>query len=262
MKKNLNREFGKKLIDKWGKYTIYTVNDLEIRNSAEYAEEFSDYGVNIGKKGLSTLNFKFIPENEIWIAKSIKPFERHYIISNALAYIRGIERGLDPGDSYDKALEKEQSVRTKDAFNKLYIQNKKTVSVPLHKDIPKKVYFKKYGAIKDVTETVNIFLVNGEVVRDLYKTDYVEGGHYYVYDWIPKEEIWIEKTVHSEEIPVIILHEFLERTLMKYKKFPYVKAHVAALKVEFEHRGIFNKKDALSLTKSIIINKLLRNIKY
>jgi hypothetical protein len=218
--------------------------------------------LNIGKKGLSTLNFKFIPKNEIWIAKSIKPSERHYLISNALTYIKGIERGVDPGDSYDKALDKEKSERTKDAINKLHIKNNKSVVNPLHRDIPQKVYSKEYGIIKDSKETVKIFLVNGGVVRDLYKTDYVEGGHAYVYDWIPEDEIWIEKTVKQDEIPVIILHEFLERTLMKYKKFPYVRAHVAASKVEFEHRGIFNKKDALSLTRSIVINKLLRNIKY
>lgn len=257
-----NNKFGKKIIDKWGKFTIYLVNDEKIRNYAEYAEEFSDYGLNIGKKGLPTLNFKFIPENEIWIAKSIKPSERHFIISNALAYIRGIERGQDPGDSYDNALKKEKSERTKDAANKLHIKNYKLIDNPPHKDIPKKVYAKKYGVIKDKEDVVNIFLINGEVVRDLYKTDYVEGGHAYVYNWIPEDEIWIEKTLKQDEIPVIILHEFLERTLMKYKKFPYVRAHVAASKAEFEHRGIFNKNDALSLTRSIVMNKLLKNIKY
>jgi hypothetical protein len=255
-------KFGKRIIGKWGKYTIFTVNDEIIRDSAEYAEEFSDYGLNLGKKGLSTLNFKFIPENEIWIAKSIKPSERNYIVSNALAYIRGIERGLNPGDSYDKAINKEKSVRTKDAINKLRIKKYKSSDKPTHKNIPKKVYVKKYGVIKDKEENVNVFIINGEAVRDLYKTDYVEGGHAYVYDWIPFDEIWIEKIVKQDEIPVIILHEFLERTLMKYKKFPYVRAHIAASKVEFEHRGIFNKKDALSLTRNIIINKLLRDIKY
>jgi hypothetical protein len=255
-------KFPKKIIGKWGKYTIYLVNDEKIRNSTEYAEEFSDYGMNIGKKGLPTLNFKFIPENEIWISRSIEPSERHYIISNALAYIRGIERGLDPGDAYDKALDKEKSERRKDTVNKLHFKNYEPFDNPHHNEIPPKIYIKKYGVINDKEEKVNVFTIDGEVVRDLYKTDYVEGGHAYVYDWIPIDEIWIEKIIKSDEIPVIILHEFLERTLMKYKKFPYVRAHIAAAKSEFEHRGIFNKKDALNLTRSIVINKLLRNIKY
>lgn len=254
--------FKKKLIGRWGKFSVYLVDDEEIRNKAEYAEEFSDYGVNIGKKGLATLNFKFIPENEIWVAKSLKSSERHFIISNALAYIRGIERGMDPGDAYDYAIKREQASRAKESLNKLHLKQRKLPDTPKYKDIPKKLYIKKYGAIKDVSETVIIYLIEGEVVRDLYKTDYVEGGHAYVYEWIPLDEIWIDKIVPADEIPVVILHEFLERTLMKYKKFPYVRAHEAASKVEFEHRGIFNKKDALSLNKSIVMNKLLKDINY
>src|SRR5205085_11557611 len=103
MKKKHKNIFDKKLTGRFGKFSIYIVNDEKIRNKAEYAEEFSDYGVNIGKKGLATLNFKFIPENEIWIAKSIKPSERHFIIDNALSYIKGVERGMDPSNAYDNA---------------------------------------------------------------------------------------------------------------------------------------------------------------
>lgn len=262
MEKEKSNQFKKKLIGKWGKFSIYLVDDETVRNKAEFAEEFSDYGVNIGKKGLSTLNFKFIPENEIWIAKSMKPSERHFIIGNALAYIRGIERGMGPGDAYDYAIKREQANRTKDALHRLHLKLKKMPENPKHKDIPKKLYFKKYGIIKDVNEIVNVNLIDGEVVRDLYKTDYVEGGHAYVYEWIPLDEIWIDKIVPMDEVPVVILHEFLERTLMKYRKFPYVRAHVAASKVEFEHRGIFDKRDALSLNRRIVIQKLLKDIKY
>lgn len=38
------------LIGRWGKFKIYLVDDEAIRNKAEYAEEFSDYGVNIERK--------------------------------------------------------------------------------------------------------------------------------------------------------------------------------------------------------------------
>jgi len=255
-------KFNKKLINKFGKFDVYIVNDEKIRNSAEYAEEFSDYGVNIGKKGLTNLNFKFIPKNEIWIARSIKPSERHFIIHNALSYIKGVERGVNPGDAYDNALRHEQIMRNKDILSKLHIKKNREVNNLTHKDVPKKVYFKKWGIIKDPDDIVNIYRVNGEAIRDLYKTDYVEGGHAYVYKWIPNNEIWIEKSIKPDEIPVIVLHEFLERTLMKYRKFPYVRAHVAASKAEFQYRGIFNKKDALNLTRKIVINKLLKNIKY
>ncbi len=264
-KKQSNNKYTKiqkKLFGKFGKFSVYIVDDEAIRNSAEYSEEFSDYGVNIGKKGLSTLNFKFIPKNEIWVAKSIKATERHFIIDNALSYIKGIERGMDPGDAYDDAIKQEQKRRNIDARNKFHIKKKIDVQNPVHKQIPAKVYVKKWGTIKDINDSVNIYIVNGRIVRDVYKTDYVEGGHAYVYDWIPLNEIWIENIVKPDEIPVIVLHEFLERTLMKFKNFPYVRAHVAASKAEFEHRGIFSKKDALSLTRKIVIDKLLKDIKY
>lgn len=257
-----SKQIKKKFIGKYGKFKMYLVDDETIRNKAEYSEEFSDYGVNIGKKGLPTLNFKFIPEDEIWIAKSLKPSERHFIIENALHYIRGIERKMDPGDAYDSALKYEKAQRTKDALSKYHLKLKKEIKYPSHTEVPGKVYIKKYGTIHDEGDDVKIYLIKGEVVRDLYKTDYVEGGHAYVYNWIPKDEIWIESSVKPDEIPVILLHEFLERTLMKFRHFPYVKAHVAASKAEFEHRGIFTKKDALNLTRKIVINKLLRYIKY
>ena len=262
MVKKQKNYFGKKLIGKWGKYSLYLVDDEKVRNRAEYAEEFSDYGVNVGKKGLPTLNFKFIPEHEIWIAKSIKAEERHYIIDNALAYIRGIERGTDPGAAYDNAIKREKQTRKNDVQNKLHISKKIMLKNPFHIDVPDKVYYGKYTDIKDTDEIIKIFLINGEVVRDLYKTDFVEGGHGYVYEWIPKDEIWIDNKLKSKEIPVIILHEFTERTLMKFKNIPYDRAHLAASKVEFEHRGIFNKKDSGNLTHNIVTGKLLKNIKY
>jgi hypothetical protein len=262
MEKNPKNIFKKKLIGTFGKFTIYLVDDEIVRNKAEYAEEFSDYGVNICKKGLSTLNFKFIPKDEIWIAKSIKQSERHFIIGNALSYVKNIENGINPGDAYDKALEKEQARRTKDIINKLHIKQHKPMEDPPHKDIPGKVYVRKYLTIKDNKDIVKVYLINGEVVRDLYKTDYVEGGHGYVYEWIPLDEIWVDAKVKADEIPVIILHEYLERILMKFKGFPYVRAHNAALKVEFDHRGIFNKKDAASLSRHVVMYKLLKNIKY
>ena len=254
--------FHKKLIGKWGKFTIYLVDDEIVRDKAEYAEEFSDYGVNIGKRGLSTLNFKFIPKDEIWIAKSIKASERHFIIGNALSYIKNIENGVEPGKAYDNALNKEQARRTKEAINKLHIKTKTPLENPLHKNVPKKIYKKIYLTIKDKKDIVTVYLINAQVVRDLYKTDYVEGGHGYVYEWIPENEIWIDVKMEPKEIPVILLHEYLERILMKYKNLPYVRAHNAALRVEFEHRGMFSKKDAASLSKKVVLNKLLQNIKY
>ena len=236
----------KKKIGEWGKYTVYAVDDQAVRNRALYAQEFSDYGMNIGKKGLVTVNFPFIPLNEIWIARSIKPSERHFIISGALAYAQGIEKGLSVGAAYDAALRHEQLMRKYARKKHPDIQVKSPAKIPLA------VYVKNYAVIGNKNDAVRVYAINGRMVRDLYKIDYVEGGHGYVYSWIPQNEIWIESGLSPHEIPVIVLHEYLERTLMKYKKFPYVKAHEIASKIEFKFRNTFQKKEMHLLTTRFV----------
>jgi hypothetical protein len=84
--------------------------------------------------------------------------------------------------------------------------------------------------------------------------DYLEGGHGYVYKWVPLNEIWLEDVVENSEKPLILLHEYTELMLMKYKGMDYDKAHSIASKVEFEHRNKdFSKADALNLTKEKVL---------
>lgn len=254
------KHFKKRIIGRWGKFTVYLVDDEAIRNSAKYAEEFGDYGVNLGRKGLATINFPFIGEHEIWIAKSIKSHERRFIIDNAFSYVRNIHRGIEAGMAYENALKHEQANRTKSISYGTRLKRGLPRGNLLHKEIGKKIYVQKYATIKDEDDSIVIYLVNGEYVRDLYKTDYVEGGHDYVYSWVPLNEIWVDANMQKDEIPVIVLHEFVERTLMRYKKFPYVRAHNIALQIEFKHRGFFHKRDLAGLNKKVVIQKLLKDI--
>ncbi len=254
MKVKTKNAIAKRLFGRWGKYTVYIVDDEAIRNRAQYAEEFSDYGVNIGERGLVTINFPFIPLNEIWVAKSIKLSERHFIVHEALSYVAGVDRGLSAGEAYDHALRCEQIMRTREAIHKFNLRKKNIVfKNPVHADVSRKIYRAVYATIADGAHVVTVYQVNGEVVRDIYKTDYVAGGHGYVYAWIPQNEIWIDDSIPRDEIPVIILHEFIERTLMKHKRFPYVKAHVIASKIEFQHRGHFYKKDVVRLNARAVM---------
>ena len=78
--------------------------------------------------------------------------------------------------------------------------------------------------------------INGRIVRDLYKTDFVEGGHGYVYAWIPNNEIWIESCIHASEAKFILLHESVERKIMKDFNLDYHVAHNIAADVEYNTR--------------------------
>jgi hypothetical protein len=226
------RELNKKLIDTYGKYKVYYVNGEAVRSISQSANEFIDFAIHDHFPDI-------IPKNEIWIDEIVKrPNDLLVFISQCLYEQKLIDR--KEKDTYKKALK--MAKKTREILDGLPFHPNKPVS--------KKIYISKYGTIDDGIDKITVWLVNGEIVRDEFKTDYVEGGNDAVYKWIPKNEIWIEDTMLPEEIPLIIIHEFVERELMKYKKMSYNKAHAIASKVDFKYYNKkFTKQDALSLNK-------------
>jgi len=87
-----------------------------------------------------------------------------------------------------------------------------------------KRFWKKHNNIK-------IFLVNGYKVRNSY-VSFGIGGHHKAYDYIPKNEIWIEKSVTPKERNLILLHELYERKRMIDDNWDYLRAHFAATQAE------------------------------
>ena len=134
-------------------------------------------------------------------------------------------------ESFDKRKEAEK--------NATYISDDKNIG--LNKKI--------IGIVNDSQgNKVKLCLVNGSYVKStepgLGFKEFVEGGHHYVDSYpgykkfIPENEIWVDDAFKSkpEEIKEIIEHEFIERNLMKYKKWSYDKAHEYANKKEGELR--------------------------
>ncbi len=72
-----------------------------------------------------------------------------------------------------------------------------------------------------------IFRVDGEAVREMSAeaVDFVEGGHWLVYDFIPRGEIWIERLRSSEDEMFILIHEFTEVLAMLGLRLDYDRAH-------------------------------------
>lgn len=237
----------KKSFGNLGKYTVYLVDDNIVRGCGKSAWEFSDYGVNLNGRGLPTLDFRFIPPNEIWLAESVAPQERHFILDTVAAYIGCIEAGMPSIKSYDKVMAIEKWKRKKDLLKKFNLTDISQLKRLTKQEIAPKLYADKYAKIKLGKKAINVFLVRGEVVRGLYKADFVEAGHGYVYNWIPKDEIWVDSSLSRKEVPVVVLHEFVERLLMKEQKLSYAKAHPMASEVEAKYRGRFNKEDMIGL---------------
>lgn len=85
-------------------------------------------------------------------------------------------------------------------------------------------------------QDVSVYLVDGKAVKPAYDMDFVEGGHGYVYSYIPKNEIWIDDQVDTDERDYVVLHELYERQRMKSLKESYERAHPRANRFEKQFR--------------------------
>ena len=93
------------------------------------------------------------------------------------------------------------------------------------------------GAIDD--GRVKLFLVNGGYIRDNLTVDFVWGGHGYAYDFIPNNEIWVERHDTDEhDLIGILAHEIFEFMQMRDKGLKYEKAHALASKFEAKIRHL------------------------
>jgi len=210
----------KEEIDKIGDKKVYLVDGDYIRNYMDV--NFTNFGHH--------WTFDFIPKNDLWIDRNSTHSERPFFIDHMIWERRLMK---DYKVSYKKALEyadrKERDERGSSGGTH------KNVLPKLSADVQKK-YWKKVGDAK-------VYLVNGKKVREIYYIDFTGGGHGYVYGFIPKDEIWIEKEVHEEkEKKLDLLHEIAERDHMK-GGMNYSKAHDLATKAENLERVAERKEE-------------------
>ena len=100
---------------------------------------------------------------------------------------------------------------------------------------------KKHDPSKKLKDTIYIYEVDGTEIRNHIDTDFTEGGHGYRYDYIPKDEVWIESEKDRE---ATLIHEVVERLVTKDLKIDdYEEAHDDfALPMEQLFREILVKK--------------------
>jgi len=202
-------------------YTVYSVNGLTVRNVAQPDEEFGNYAMHEEFPNL-------IPKDEIWISEKLAAKEGIFFIAAALTRLKRQAAGATD-KAYDDSLEVERALREK--INGVEFRDGKP-----HKQVPAAIYLEEYVTLPDPQGPVRVWLIDGNLARSYYKTDYTEGGHGYVYPWVPKDQIWIEKDLDRAEIPYIVSHEYLELRLMRDKGLEYDRAHVVSAKVEFALR--------------------------
>lgn len=80
-----------------------------------------------------------------------------------------------------------------------------------------------------------IWLVRGRDVRSALDPNFCFGGHWLVYDYVPRGEVWLDDAVAAKERPFILAHELYELALMRRGK-GYSDAHDHANAAEKEAR--------------------------
>lgn len=80
-----------------------------------------------------------------------------------------------------------------------------------------------------------VVYVDGAMVRTYLDPYFVAGGHDLAYDYIPKNEVWIDAKNYPEDQPFVLVHELFERDLMA-KGRDYNSAHDFAIAEEKHHR--------------------------
>jgi hypothetical protein len=198
------------------------VNAYAVRDVAQPDEEF---GNSATQKEFRQL----IPKDEVWLSEKTVGPEGLLFMADAVTRLKQEADGVPEGRAYTAGLNVERLLRER-------LNGVKFRAGRPYKRVPPEIYVERYITLPDVKFPVEVWVVDAALVRSLYKTDYTEGGHGYVYRWVPKGEIWIEHTLDYRELPFIVAHEYLELRLMRDARLDYDTAHAICSKVEFKLR--------------------------
>lgn len=206
--------------------SVWRVDGTFIREHID--EEFTNFGQHY--------QFHFIPKNEFWLDKESRRGEQRFLIDHLLVEHRLMETGKTYVQAVTAADRIEKREREKSAFMKAKLR-----IIPKNRGKAKLVHRQ---LLKRYSNGFKVWLVDGELVRDLFFVEFTEGGHDKVYDFIPKNEVWLDDDNNPDEQEFILLHELHERNLMA-RGWSYNRSHNSSSKLEYycrRHRDKLAKK--------------------
>ncbi len=203
-------------IDDRGDILIWLVNGSYIRGHID--EEFTNFGQHY--------RYPYIPQNEFWIDQEAAHDERRFFIDHLLVEHRLMAQGLP----YDQALpeadraERQERRRAGDVRQITHHGQK----LPDGHEVHVRLW-------KQLENGVGVWIVNGRLVRSVFDIDFTAGGHDYVYEFVPTNEVWIDDAIVEPERGFVLLHELHERNRMA-GGMPYSKAHTESSHLEYHCR--------------------------
>jgi hypothetical protein len=185
--------------------------------------EFSNFAHHYSKpKGIGGDAFKCIPEHEFWIDAGVDPSEIPFFIDHLRTEHYLMRRGMSYELAEKEGIKVEERERHRGSGKELKAEG---VNPELR-------------MIQDHGQgffLVQIFVVDGKMVRDKIDPRFCSGGHSEVYGYIPENHIWIDNGSMLREWPFYIIHELHEFLDMKNGMI-YPEAHKIASRVEWKCR--------------------------
>jgi hypothetical protein len=203
-------------VDERGNLQVWVVDGSYIRGHIN--EEFTNFGQHY--------RFSFIPKNELWIDQEAKNDERRFFIDHLLMEHRLMARGTP----YDKALTDADKVERRERRRAGDVRRltHHGQQLPDGREVHERLW-------KKLANGVSVWIVNGRLVRSAFDIDFTEGGHDYVYEFVPGNEVWIDDDIEEKERGYVLLHELHERNRMA-DGWPYNKAHAESSRLEYRCR--------------------------
>jgi hypothetical protein len=187
-----------------GTISVWIVDGAYIRTYID--EEFTNFGQHY--------NFSFIPKNEFWLDREEQEDEQTFFIDHLFIEYRLMKKGV----SYDSALEaadRQEMIERKQSGDVRKVLQKNGLPDPA------KVHLRLW---KKLESGLSVWIVDGRLVRSAFDVDFTEGGHEFVYEFVPHNEVWIDNDLQESERPFVLVHELHERNLMM-EGLEYSRAH-------------------------------------
>jgi hypothetical protein len=200
-------------IDQRGDFDVWIVDGSYIRGHID--EEFTNFGQHY--------RYPYIPLKELWIDQEAQHDERRFFIDHLLAEFSLMEKGVP----YDKAITEADKIERKERRRSGDEQRltHHGRELPDGRDVHERLW-------KKLESEVTVWIVNGRLVRSTFDIDFTAGGHDYVYEFVPENEVWIDDAIIEQERPYVLLHELHERNRMS-AGWPYSKAHAESSHIEY-----------------------------
>ena len=200
-------------VDGIGDLAVWVVDGTYVRGHVD--EEFTNFGQHF--------RYPYIPKNELWIDREGSPDEQRFFIEHLLVEHRLMAAGMP----YEKALEQADRVERKYRRRAGDVRRltREGQALPDAAAVHERLW-------KRLESGISVWIVKGRLVRSVFDIDFTAGGHDYVYEFVPENEVWIDDDIAEGERGYVLLHELHERNRMA-QGLPYSKAHAESSRLEY-----------------------------